>query len=71
MTTNLIAHAKELGASLEVGASGWSWRYGMRSSADQHATCFPTQMQAAKHFLASHEGKIAQEQYDLRMARAQ
>lgn len=39
--------------------SRYFWEWGRRSSRDQHCASFSSAAEAARHFLASHEGKLA------------
>ena len=57
-----VGHAQSLGCELSYREYGiekrpvYSWRHGLRSSADQYCMTFSRVADAARHFLSSREG---------------
>lgn len=56
-----VARAIALGAVFVAHDRAWTWRHGLRSSADQYCRLFTTRSAAAEHFLNSREGIEAME----------
>lgn len=59
--SDAIKEAESLGAEITYSCGRWSWRRGMRSSADQYAITFKDRIICAKHFLETREAQLARQ----------